>query len=68
MLVGKARDGGGGPLSPSYGIVYKGLQNCVIRDNVLHDGALRQLLLDLGEQGEGVVVGDNPGRLLVVKR
>jgi hypothetical protein len=61
-------DGGGGPLSPSYGIVYKGLQNCVIRDNVLHDGALRQLLLDLGEQGEGVVVGDNPGRLLVVKR
>ena len=56
-------DGGTGVFSPSYGIVYQGLRNCVIRDNVLHDGAMRQLLLDLGSHGEGLVVGDNPGRL-----
>jgi hypothetical protein len=56
-------DGGAGQFSPSYGIVYKGLQNCVISNNVLHDGALRQLFLDLGEHGEGVVVRDNPGSI-----
>jgi len=61
-------DGNEGTFSPSYGIVYQGLRNCVIRDNVLHDGALRQLLLDLGGQAEGVVVGDNPGRLLAIKK
>jgi hypothetical protein len=43
--------------------VYKGLENCVISNNVLHRGAMKQLLLDLGEHGEGVVVKDNPGSL-----
>ena len=61
-------DGGAGKFSPSYGIVYKGLRNCVISNNVLQDGALRQLFLDQGEQGEGVVVRDNPGCILEVKR
>lgn len=61
-------DNGTGVLSPSYGIVYKGLQDCVISNNVLYEGALRQLLLDLGGHGEGVVVKDNPGRLFKVKR
>jgi hypothetical protein len=56
-------DGDAGIYTPSYGIVYKGLRNCVIRDNVLHDGALKALLLDLGGHQEGVLVGDNPGRL-----
>lgn len=56
-------DGGTGILSPSYGIVYKGLQDCVISGNVLYKGALRELLLDLGGHGDGVVVKDNPGRL-----
>jgi hypothetical protein len=56
-------DGPKGVWSPSYGIVYQGLRNCVVRDNVLHDGALRQLLLDLGGHQEGVIVSDNPGRL-----
>jgi hypothetical protein len=58
-------DGNKGLWSPSFGIIYQGLENCILRNNVLHDGALRQLFLDLGEQGPGVVVGDNPGRLLV---
>jgi hypothetical protein len=61
-------DGNEGVWSPSFGIVYQGLRNCVIRDNVLHDGALTQLMVDLGGQQEGVIVGDNPGRLFAVKR
>jgi hypothetical protein len=61
-------DGGQGVWSPSYGIVYQGLRNCVIRDNVLHDGAFKQLMLDLGGHGEGVIVSDNPGRLFANKR
>jgi hypothetical protein len=56
-------DGGRGKWSPSYGIVYEGLSNCVISSNVLHQGALKQLLADLGGHGEGVVVKDNPGSL-----
>jgi hypothetical protein len=58
-------DGNKGEWTPSCGIVYQNLENCILRDNVLHDGALRQLLVDLGGHGPGVVVGDNPGRLLV---
>ncbi len=61
-------DGGAGKWSPAYGIVYKGLENCVVSNNVLHDGALRQLLLDLGDHGEGVIVKDNPGRLFQADR
>jgi pectate lyase-like protein/parallel beta helix pectate lyase-like protein len=56
-------DNGTGVFSPSYGIVYKGLQDCVISNNVLYEGAVRQLLVDLGGHGEGVIVKDNPGRL-----
>ena len=56
-------DGNAGKYSPAYGIVYRALENCVITNNVLHDGALRQLLLDQGNHGEGLVVKDNPGRL-----
>jgi hypothetical protein len=61
-------DGDTGTYTPSYGIVYKGLRNCVIRDNVLHDGALKELLLDLGGQQDGVIVSDNPGRLFAIGR
>jgi hypothetical protein len=61
-------DGDQGIFSPSYGIIYQGLRNCVIRENVMHDGALKQLMLDLGGQNEGVLVSDNPGRLLAIKR
>jgi polygalacturonase len=60
-------DGNQGIWSPSEGIVYQGLENCVIASNTLHNGALRQLLVDLGGHGEGVVVKDNPGRLFAPK-
>jgi hypothetical protein len=59
-------DGGRGVWSPAYGIVYKNLENCVIANNVLHEGALRQLFVDLGGHGEGVVFKDNPGSLFKV--
>ncbi len=54
-------DNGRGVWSPSYGIVYKELQNCVIANNVLDEGAIEQLMVDLGGHGEGLVVKDNPG-------
>lgn len=63
MNVGRD-DGQRGTYSPSYGIVYKGLENCVIKDNVMHDGCLRALLLDKGGHGAGVIVKDNPGCVL----
>jgi hypothetical protein len=56
-------DGNQGVWSPSAGIVYQGLENCVIANNTLHNGALRQLLVDLGGHKEGVVIKDNPGSL-----
>jgi len=56
-------DGGRGVWSPSYGIVYKALQNCVVSNNVLDEGAMQQLMADLGGHGEGAVVKDNPGSL-----
>ena len=59
-------DGGKGRFSPNFGIVYQGLENCVIANNVLHEGALRELLVDLGHSHDGVVIRDNPGKLLAV--
>jgi len=60
MTVGRD-DGGKGEWSPRCGIVYGGLQNSVIKDNVLERGALEELMLDLGGHGEGAIVKDNPG-------
>ena len=62
IVVGRD-DGNRGNWSPSYGIVYKNLENCVISNNVLHEGALRQLFVDQGGHGEGLVFKDNPGSL-----
>ena len=59
-------DGQRGAYSPSFGIVYKGLENCVIKDNVLHNASLRALLMDQGEHRDGVIVKDNPGCVFVV--
>lgn len=64
-LVAGRDDGGKGNWSPSYGIVYRELTNCVIKDNVLHNGSLRELVCDQGGHGDGVIVKDNPGCLMV---
>jgi len=62
MTVGRD-DAGKGEWSPRCGIVYRGLKNSVIKDNVMRKGALEELLVDLGEHGEGVVVKDNVGNV-----
>jgi len=66
-LVAGRDDGGTGLWSPSYGIVLHELSNAVIKDNVLHHAALRELLLDEGGHGGGLVLQDNPGCLKVVE-
>jgi hypothetical protein len=67
IVVGRDDDGRGN-WSPAYGIIYKNLENCVISNNVLHGGALRQLFVDQGGHGEGVVFKDNPGSLFKVAK
>jgi len=62
MTVG-CDDGGGGRWSPAYGIVARALASAVVKNNVLHRGALKELLADLGEHGEGVIIEDNPGTI-----
>lgn len=56
-------DGGEGSYSPDYGIVMKNLESTVIKDNVQHNGAIRELMMDLGGHGEGVIIRDNVGTL-----
>jgi hypothetical protein len=55
-------DGGGGQLSPSYGIVCRELADCVIKDNTWYAGVTREFLLDEGGHDGPVIVKDNPGR------
>jgi len=62
MVVGRD-DGGKGRWSPENGMVLGRLRNCVVCNNVLHRGALKELLVDLGEHAEGVIIRDNPGGL-----
>jgi len=57
-------DGGRGEFSPSSGIVYGGLKNSIIKNNTLNDGALNNLMVDLGGHGENVIVGDNVGQIM----
>jgi hypothetical protein len=60
-------DGGKGIYSPSNAIVYGRLKNCIIKDNAMNNGSLKNLLLDIGDNGENVIVKDNVGQLLVMK-
>lgn len=65
MCVGQ--DDGGGVNSPRYGLVLKDLKNCVVKDNTLHIGCLKELIKDLGGHGEGVILKDNPGSIYIDK-
>lgn len=66
-LVAGRDDGGAGKWSPAYGMVYRALSNSVIKNNVMHQASIRQLLLDQGGHGEGFILGDNPGGLMIPK-
>jgi pectate lyase-like protein/parallel beta helix pectate lyase-like protein len=61
-------DGGTGVWSPSFGIVYSGLVDCVVTNNVMNEGACETLLVDAGGHGENAILRDNPGRVLRVER
>jgi hypothetical protein len=52
-----------GIYSPDFGIVMKKLESCVIKDNVQHNGAIKELMVDLGDHGEGVIIKDNVGSI-----
>jgi hypothetical protein len=54
-----------GKYSPFTAIAYGELSNCIIRDNVMNNGSMKNLLLDLGNHGENVIVKDNVGQLMV---
>jgi hypothetical protein len=56
-------DGGRGSYSPDYGIVMKKLESSVVKDNVQHNGAIKELMVDLGKHGDGVIIKDNVGSL-----
>ncbi len=58
-------DHGNGQFSPRYGIAYGALRNSVIKDNVMHCGAIKELMMDLGGHGDGVIVKDNVGSVFV---
>ena len=57
-------DGGKGNPSPDYGIVIRSLENSIIKDNVMHHGALKELVIDRGEHRGQMIVKDNIGSLL----
>ncbi len=56
-------DQGKGEWSPDYGVVFEDLADSMIKDNVLHMGALKQLFVDRGGHGPNVVIKDNIGSL-----
>jgi hypothetical protein len=53
--------------SPEYGVVAQGLRNVVIKDDVMDSGALKELILDRGGHGPGMIIRDNPGELFQSK-
>lgn len=57
------QDDGGGVMSPSYGIVLRELRNSIVKDNVMHIGALKELMKDLGGHHDGVLIKDNVGSI-----
>lgn len=56
-------DGGKGEWSPDYAIVVRRLENSMVKDNVMHNGALKELVVDCGEHGVNAIVRDNIGTL-----
>jgi hypothetical protein len=58
-----------GEFSPAYGIVYRDIHDCIIKDNVLHDGAIKKLTVNLGDDDDDVnIVKDNIGSIVGEQR
>lgn len=62
MNIGRD-DGARGAWSPDYAIVYGELKDSIIKDNVMHNGALKELMVDLGSHQGQVIVKDNIGSI-----
>jgi hypothetical protein len=56
-------DNGKGTYSPDYAMVLKDCAHTVISNNTMFEGALKELICDLGGHGEGFVQKDNVGSL-----
>lgn len=54
-------DGGTGQKSPDYGMVLRHLRGCVIKDNSLLCGSVKQNIVDLGGHEGDVIIKDNAG-------
>ncbi len=57
-------DRASGEFSPDVSMILRRLKNSVITNNVMNDGSLKKLIVDLGEHGENVVIENNVGTLL----
>lgn len=53
-----------GSFSPKTGLFLEKLENCVVKDNTLHDGYLATMIDDRGGHGPGMVIRDNVGRAM----
>ena len=60
-------DGRNGRISPFYGIITEECAHCAICGNVLLPGAVKELILDRGGHGEGMVIENNTGAVLPEK-
>jgi len=60
-------DGGTGIVTPTYGMVLRGLIDSVVRNNVMFRGAEKQLIVDLGGHQNSLIL-DNVGSLVTSKK
>ena len=60
-------DGRNGRISPNYGIITEKCSHCVIANNAMLPGAVKQLILDKGGHGDEVVIKDNVGDVVPEK-
>lgn len=60
MRVGR-HDGGGGGLSPDYGMILRENHHCIVKDNTMMTGALKELMVENNNQD--CIVKDNIGTL-----
>lgn len=52
-------DGGVGVLSPDYSFVLKDLHSCVVKDNVMRGGYVKEAIVELGDNSDNNIIKDN---------
>ena len=60
MRVGK-NDGGGGVLSPDYGMIIDRCNACIVKNNTMANGALKNLLIE--KDNKECIIDENIGKL-----